>query len=247
MQDRVNRHATQRVTAVLGAIGVAVGIAGPAMAAPAPGIPTGSKVEIIFLDDRGRPVGSASPQRVAPDQAEEARRSPTPAPAPQVAPPRRAAAPEPPVRALAAAPATANWGAGRRRPILGDGSSASELVAAAQRVVGLRGRDDRSLIAHVLASAGVPVSLVAARTEANTEAIGALAGAGRQVGGAGPGDLGFGDVVFFSRPGDGTVRFAVVEGVDPAGAVHVIGENGDVVSRFVLTAEHHPIRAVARP
>ena len=247
MSDRVNRRATRRVTVLLAACGVAAGIARPSRAAPAPGTPNGSKVEIIFLDDHGRPIGSEAAPSVAP-QGPEARPAPapTPRPAPPIAAPPRAAAAasaRPPVHATT----DASWGPGRRRPVLGDGSNASELVAAAQRVVGLHGRDDRSLVAHVLASAGVPLPLVAAAPDANMEALGALFAAGRQVGGARPRDLAFGDVVFFSRSGDGTVRFGVVEAVDPTGAVHVIGESGDVVSRFVLTAEHHAIRAVARP
>ncbi|PKN54180.1 MAG: hypothetical protein CVU56_27920 [Deltaproteobacteria bacterium HGW-Deltaproteobacteria-14] len=242
MTERVNRRATRRVTVLLGACGVAAGVAGSARAAPASRTPTGSKVEIIFLDDHGRPLGSEPAPSVAP-QAPEPRPEPTPPPTTPIATPPRAAAPRPPVHATT----DAAWGTGRRRPILGDGSNAAELVAAAQRVVGLRGRADRSLVAHVLASAGVPLTLVAPAPDANLEALGALFAAGRQVGGAGPRDLAFGDVLFFSRAGDGTVRFGVVEAVDPTGAVHVIGENGDVVSRFVLTAEHHAIRAVARP
>jgi|GEM_PF-2682352 len=245
MSERVNRRAVRCVTALLGILGalVVAATASPrAKAAPPPGTPTGSKVEIIFLDGAGRPIQTVREAAPPVDRPAPAPARPTPA-TPSTAAPRPAASrPAPPLRATTAGA----WGASRRRPILGDGSNAAELVAAAQRVVGLRGRADRPIVAHVLTSAGVPLPLPEVGVT-NDVALVALVTAGRKVVGAGLRDLAFGDVVFFSGPGDATVRFGVVEGVDPEGRVHLIGESADVVSRFVLTGEHHHLHAVARP
>jgi hypothetical protein len=132
---------------------------------------------------------------------------------------------------------------------LGDGSVASELVAAARRLVGLnRGRDAEPFLSHLMHVAAVKMKVKAPRDLYNAAAWRKLNRADKTLDGAAarPGDL-----VFFhdthDRNGDGSVddpysMVAVVETVKPSGALICVGDAYNRVIRFSMNATRPGVR-----
>lgn len=182
-----------------------------------------------------RPPAAAPPARrpTAPPVA-----APTIA-APRPRPPAASARPSPPPARIASAPAPDPGP--RTRPLLGDGSVPGELLAAAQRVLGVRdGFGDRTFLAHIVSVAAVAVDVSAPRPVYNAAVWAELARSGRTFEGALPEP---GDLAFFHRvddlDGDGSAddpfsAVAVVERVLPSGVVICIGEVHGEVRRFAL-------------
>ncbi len=132
---------------------------------------------------------------------------------------------------------------------LGDGSVASELVAAARRLVGLnRGRDAEPFLSHLMQVAAVKMKVKAPKDLYNAAAWRKLNRAKKTLNGAAakPGDL-----VFFhdthDRNGDGSVddpysMVAVVESVKPSGALICVGDAYNRVIRFSMNARRPAVR-----
>ncbi|MCB9788141.1 MAG: hypothetical protein H6744_15775 [Deltaproteobacteria bacterium] len=202
---------------------------------------------------------TAPPARPAPPRAREpqvaaARPAPAPALRAQLPAPRpraeiaapapvasAAPAPRPPTARIAPAPEPPPVDQPLTRPLLGDGSVPGELLAAAQRVLGVRdGFGDRTFLAHLVSVAAVPIEASAPRARYNAAVWEELARSGRtfEAGRPEPGDL-----AFFHRvddlDGDGSANdpfsaVAVVERVLPSGVVICIGEVHGEVRRFAL-------------
>ncbi len=132
---------------------------------------------------------------------------------------------------------------------LGDGSVASELVAAARRLVGLnRGRDAEPFLSHLMHVAAVKMKVKAPRDLYNAAAWRQLNRADKTLDGAAPRP---GDLVFFhdthDRNGDGSVddpysMVAVVEAVKPSGALICVGDAYNRVIRFSMNATRPAVR-----
>jgi len=229
----------------------------PGATARGPG-PHESRVEIVFLDAEGRPLRTVilHPWEAAPDPPgvigsavgppPSAGVHASPAPA-TVAPPRGQARPAPPMgTASPAAPGAPAWLALRRPPLLGDGSPAGELLAGAQRLVGARDAFiESSYLGHLLAVAAVAIDLRGvAPQDVPRATLSVLEARDRVVlpASAVPGDL-----VFLVEPTGGALRAAVVEGRGDAAELHLIGEVGGAVARFVLRLDDPALFAVARP
>lgn len=135
------------------------------------------------------------------------------------------------------------------RSDLGDGSVASELVAAARRLVGLnRGRDAEPFLSHLMQVAAVKMKVKAPRDLYNAAAWRHFNRAHKTLDGAAPRP---GDLVFFhdthDRNGDGSVddpysMVAVVEAVKPSGALICVGDAYDRVIRFSMNATRPAVR-----
>jgi hypothetical protein len=197
------------------------------------------------------PPVAAAPRPTPPPVAAAPRPTPPPvAAAPRPTPPPVAAAPRPTPPPVAAAPrptpppariAPAPEPGPRTRPLLGDGSVPGELLAAAQRVLGVRdGFGDRSFLAHLLSVAAVDVDASAPRPRYNAAVWAELTRSGRTFEAATPEP---GDLAFFHRvddlDGDGSAddpfsAVAVVERVLPSGVILCIGEVHGEVRRFSL-------------
>jgi hypothetical protein len=186
------------------------------------------------------PVAAAPPpdaaprrRRASPDAAPRRRRA-----SPDAAPP---SPPRPARRRLPPASPPAPEPGPRTRPLLGDGSVPGELLAAAQRVLGVRdGFGDRSFLAHLLSVAAVDVVASAPRPRYNAAVWAELTRSGRTFEAATPEP---GDLAFFHRvddlDGDGSAddpfsAVAVVERVLPSGVILCIGEVHGEVRRFSL-------------
>ncbi|MCB9729354.1 MAG: CHAP domain-containing protein [Deltaproteobacteria bacterium] len=170
---------------------------------------------------------------------------PAPRPRAEIAAPAPVAsaapAPRPPTARIAPAPEPPPVDQPLTRPLLGDGSVPGELLAAAQRVLGVRdGFGDRTFLAHLVSVAAVPIEASAPRARYNAAVWEELARSGRtfDAGRPEPGDL-----AFFHRvddlDGDGSANdpfsaVAVVERVLPSGVVICIGEVHGEVRRFAL-------------
>lgn len=176
---------------------------------------------------------------------------------------RRNASKKKPNKVVAAKPAPVRLGPGavaqatpRRAPRkrakrsdLGDGSVASELVAAARRLVGLnRGRDAEPFLSHLMQVAAVKMKVKAPRDLYNAAAWRQLNRAHKTLDGAPPRP---GDLVFFhdthDRNGDGAVddpysMVAVVEAVKPSGALICVGDAYNRVIRFSMNARRPAVR-----
>jgi hypothetical protein len=132
---------------------------------------------------------------------------------------------------------------------LGDGSVASELVAAARRLVGLnRGRDAEPFLSHLMHVAAVKMKVKAPRDLYNAAAWRQFNRADKTLDGAAPQP---GDLVFFhdthDRNGDGSVddpysMVAVVEAVKPSGALICVGDAYNRVIRFSMNATRPAVR-----
>jgi len=164
---------------------------------------------------------------------------------------------------VAARPAPVRLGAGavaqaspRRAPRkkasksdLGDGSVASELVAAARRLVGInRGSDAEPFLSHLMHVAAVKMKVKAPKDLYNAAAWRTFNRAKKTLDGAPPRP---GDLVFFhdthDRNGDGAVddpysMVAVVESVKPSGALICVGDAYNRVIRFSMNARRPAVR-----
>ena len=127
------------------------------------------------------------------------------------------------------------------RPVLGDGTVPSELVAGAQRLLGLEAPlTQGSMLRHLLVVAAAPLGVRAPAGQFLAAAWEAARKAGRAREPKGyrpkPGDIalfdGASDVDDDGRPGDPMSLVAVVERVRPSGVIVCIGEVGGVIRRF---------------
>jgi hypothetical protein len=187
-----------------------------------------------------RPPVAVTPARPAPAPVVAARTTTPPRSTPPPAPTSQPR-PSPPPARIAPAPAPAPDPGPRTRPLLGDGSVPGELLAAAQRVLGVRdGFGDRTFLAHIVSVAAVNVDVSAARPVYNAAVWTELARSGRTFEAVLPEP---GDLAFFHRvddlDGDGSAddpfsAVAVVERVLASGVVICIGEVHGEVRRFAL-------------
>lgn len=121
------------------------------------------------------------------------------------------------------------------RPVLGNGSVASELVAGARRVLGMQNQDPAVLLKHLLTVAAVDLR-VTANTSRFVQAVwDALRDQGVvfSQGPPKPGDLAFLDGVDGEGRSAGRLaNVAVVESIDRHGVATCIGPVHGVVTRF---------------
>lgn len=241
-----------RLAVALGAMAVGCGGATVRDSDEPWGAPSGSTVEIVFVERRepaeGRRGAAASGRVDAPAAVGRGAGEMRGAQGVAAAPAGRGT-PE----ALRAPWRTeAAWGTARWRPIVGDGSHAGELVAAAQRVVGLRAHPERSFRAHVLLCAGLPGGAEASAEPSVEALLERFREAHVLVPVQAVGGLVQGDLLFYDE-GDAALRLAVVEAVDREERVHLIalGGVGEVAARRVLEprggAGPLRVKAVARP
>jgi hypothetical protein len=126
---------------------------------------------------------------------------------------------------------------------------ASEIVAAARRLVGLRrGKDAEPFLAHLVAVAAVKMKIKAPKELYNAAAWRHLSKLDKTLDGEAPRP---GDLVFFhdthDRNGDGVVddpysMVAVVESVRPSGALICVGDAYNRVIRFSMNAAQPSVR-----
>ncbi len=128
-----------------------------------------------------------------------------------------------------------------QRPVLGDGTVRSELLAGARRLLGLEAPlSPGDMLRHLLVVAAAPLRVRAPAGRFLAAAWEAAREAGRAREPQGyrprPGDIalfdGVADVDGDGRPGDPMSLVAVVEEVRPSGVIVCIGEVGGVVRRF---------------
>ncbi|MFT7580139.1 MAG: hypothetical protein ACI9MR_001806 [Myxococcota bacterium] len=134
----------------------------------------------------------------------------------------RPTSPAPTIAAQAPAvrPSKPGWVNARKRPWLGDGSAGSEVLAAAQRLLGLQLGPEQSFMEMVL-------SMAAVERSSSTHQPMRLGVRVRPM------------WLISYAPESGPETFAVVEGVDARGQIHAIGvrQGADTAERFVVARE----------
>lgn len=198
---------------------------------PVPIVPGTSRVEYVLL----RPKVAAperTPVAVKTTQVAQARK---PVSAQRVTTkPKAAVSPAPKAPAAASgtpssATALPSW---RRRPIMGDGSTPGELLAAAHRLLGVQeSLGGRSFLQHALLVAALDVEVGDPDDRFEPQALRALRASNSILTDESPRA---GDLAFLRTGSGGLLRAAIVEAIDRQGRVWLIGEVAGTVERFEL-------------